>query len=388
MFHRIFSRFKSSAFHSRGKKMYSQFKSRAASSRFRNCTIFAATAFWYETLSEVVDKNGKTVPAGTYSNLDKFRNMWQYPRTPEIEAADGLEPDEIPDFDGLFADFEGTPQEPKDPEDPPTYEERPLPKILPKLIYEQLQPLFYYDSYYEGLLSSPQAMLNFNLSQQVEESYHPWYPKDRQKLDMFLRSSSSNLWKSYPRLIPERLPLPWGKPITLLVDCSVFFSKAGTTRPAWRHFLHDVSQIYEIILYGETLKKVREIDSRSKYCSFLLCPQMNRKFEPEMFKNPHCLNRPLDSIVILDTKAEDAFMAPRNTLIIKKWDGRYLNDPALSDTALLLRDIADAQKMGFPVYTIVDKFQNVQLDCAEMYKARQDPDRYVREHGIVEAERG
>lgn len=96
-----------------------------------------------------------------------------------------------------------------------------------------------------------------------DPSLHPKYPTDRVLMDAYAATIGEEnvyVWHlcapayfyrgNLPRLLPSRVPVPYGKPISIMIDASILWNQHGR-RPGLDFFLSRVFEKYEILLYGD-----------------------------------------------------------------------------------------------------------------------------------------
>ncbi|CAH8632119.1 unnamed protein product [Heterobilharzia americana] len=115
-------------------------------------------------------------------------------------------------------------------------------------------------------------------------------------------------------------------------------------RPALEMFLQQLSPHYEVVvLTNESAMTggpvLAQMDPQGKFIHFRLFREATRYKEGKHIKDLSCLNRDLSRVVLVDWDPIAAQLQPRNSLIIKRWDGDE-SDRELIDLAAFLRMIA------------------------------------------------
>jgi len=213
-----------------------------------------------------------------------------------------------------------------------------------------------------------------DLKEDGKMSLHPHFPNDRLWYD-YIQHFGDNFERGEVLLLPSRVPLPYGKALTLVIDAAVLYTKDGR-RPGVDAFLSRVFEKYEIIMYGETLYvadgKVDPgivIDGHYMYTTHHLTPRDCLKVNKWCFKSCAYLNRPEESTIIVDWNPENTVGSPWNAVILKPWDGKDYADESL----LVLNDYLDwvadeiiQNKKLMPMLTL--RYQDWEKDVVDIWR--------------------
>ncbi|VDP33899.1 unnamed protein product [Schistosoma margrebowiei] len=132
------------------------------------------------------------------------------------------------------------------------------------------------------------------------------------------------------------------------LGCSSLFA----FRSGWRFkkraaldlFLQQLSPHYEVVVYTNESVMIggpvlAQMDPQGQFIHFRLFREATRYKGGKHIKDLSCLNRDLSRVVFVDWDPAAAQLQPRNSLIIKRWDGDE-SDRELIDLAAFLRMIA------------------------------------------------
>ncbi|KAJ7224427.1 NIF-domain-containing protein [Mycena pura] len=133
---------------------------------------------------------------------------------------------------------------------------------------------------------------------------------------------------AWPELLPSPMPPPHQKPFTLLISIddllvtSTWDRQYGwrtAKRPGVDYFLGYLSQFYEVVVF--TTQNFYVGPSRvgivQTISCFLDCRAHTEQTRPDL----SYLNRPLNTVISLDTDPEHVSTHPENAIILPKWNG-------------------------------------------------------------------
>lgn len=205
-------------------------------------------------------------------------------------------------------------------------------------------------------------------------SLHPWFPTHRERLDQF--------WSYYrpevhglmmEPMLPPRVAMPFGKPLTVVIDASVLSSREYGNRPGVDRFLSTLMQKYEIIVYGDKIEDVTEIDPSRLLVTYHLASGTNRNVPKAFFKSARALNRPIENTLVIDTNPENVFHNPNNAIIVKPWDGFDITESTLPDLLELLEYQATmVVENKKPIFEVCPQFHHVDYDAVEVWRTKRD----------------
>lgn len=157
----------------------------------------------------------------------------------------------------------------------------------------------------------------------------------------------------FDKLLPDPLPPPYGRPLTLVVAMDDFLIHSEWTREhGWRtakrpgvdYFLGYLAQYYEIVLfstryqaYGE--KPALQLDPYRSCFSYSLFREATRYENGKIIKDLNALNRDLGHIIMVDTKPDSWAHQPENAIKLKPWKGNA-DDRGLVELIPMLEWIA------------------------------------------------
>jgi len=201
-------------------------------------------------------------------------------------------------------------------------------------------------------------------------SFHPWFPTNRSNLDRVWRVWSEEMAYMFPPVLAPRVPPPYGKPVTLVIDSRCLYNEKGK-RPGMDKFLGTVTGKFELIVYADQLQDFEEIDVSEQLTTYQLGPDLVDEIPKWYWKNPRLLNRPLDSTILVDCQAENAVFAPNNALILPEWDGFDIYDNKLTHLIEILDFIAKKVVVSkMPVYDVCPHFQSIDKDVVGVWKEK------------------
>ncbi|CAH8289250.1 unnamed protein product, partial [Heterobilharzia americana] len=91
-----------------------------------------------------------------------------------------------------------------------------------------------------------------------------------------------------------------------------------------------------------------QMDPQGKFIHFRLFREATRYKEGKHIKDLSCLNRDLSRVVLVDWDPIAAQLQPRNSLIIKRWDGDE-SDRELIDLAAFLRSKSSCRSLRLEI---------------------------------------
>ncbi|CAH8564843.1 unnamed protein product [Schistosoma turkestanicum] len=156
------------------------------------------------------------------------------------------------------------------------------------------------------------------------------------------------------KLLPDPVQPPYYQPpYTLVLEMTnVLVHPEWKFRTGWRFkkrpalelFLQQLSPHYEVVVYtNESIMTgapvLGQMDPQGQFIHFRLFREATRYKGGKHIKDLSCLNRDLSRVVFVDWDSAAAQLQPRNSLIIKRWDGEE-SDRELIDLAAFLRMIA------------------------------------------------
>ncbi|KAL7410912.1 HAD-like domain-containing protein, partial [Mrakia frigida] len=195
----------------------------------------------------------------------------------------------------------------------------------------------------------------------------------------------------WTELLPGKIPPE--RPYTLLVDlegiltCSKWDSAHGwrtAKRPGADYFIAYLSQFYEIVLFTtqpamNAAPIAEKLDPYAAYMPYRLYRDATR-FEPlataehgpnAVIKDLAYLNRPLETVIMLDTDKTHACKQKGNALILPKWNGEE-NDGGLVALIPFLESIGIYQPKDVRPVLLAYEDKDVAAEYAKVETARRD----------------
>jgi import inner membrane translocase subunit TIM50 len=139
----------------------------------------------------------------------------------------------------------------------------------------------------------------------------------------------------FEKLLPDPLPEPYGRPMTLVLSLDDLLIHSEWTREhGWRtakrpgvdYFLGYLAQYYEIVIFSSKYmmyseKTVAKLDPYRSSISYALYREATRYNDGKVIKDMSNLNRNLGKVILIDTEADSAFLQPDNAILMKPWKG-------------------------------------------------------------------
>jgi len=206
------------------------------------------------------------------------------------------------------------------------------------------------------------------------QSFNPWFPCNRKRLDeywsTFLPGMIGYDIEDIPVALPPKLELPYGRPVTVVVDAGCLIRGFSTVRSGGFIFLARISRICEVIIYSHPCGRASALDNDSGMISYLIGGDHSTKWLPRWWKSLRILNRDPDSTLIIDSTAEGPFMNPSNAVVFRPYDPRYLEDADRFDKlANFVKYAVNMHLFGkTPMYNIAPFFHQIDHDVVEAYE--------------------
>ncbi|KAJ7281664.1 HAD-like domain-containing protein [Mycena rebaudengoi] len=140
---------------------------------------------------------------------------------------------------------------------------------------------------------------------------------------------------AWPELLPPAYPPPHQKPYTLLISIDdLLVTSTWDRQHGWRtakrpgvdYFIAYISQFYEVVVFttqhSYTAAPILEkLDRYNFYINHRLFREATRSINGKIVKDLSYLNRPLNTVISLDTDPEHVSTHPENAIVIPKWNG-------------------------------------------------------------------
>ncbi|KAJ6591746.1 HAD-like domain-containing protein [Mycena vulgaris] len=140
---------------------------------------------------------------------------------------------------------------------------------------------------------------------------------------------------AWPELLPAAYPPPHQKPYTLLISIDdLLVTSTWDRQHGWRtakrpgvdYFLAYISQFYEVVVFTTqnfytAAPILDKLDRYNFYINHRLYREATRSINGKIVKDLSYLNRPLNTVISLDTNPEHVSTHPENAIIIPPWKG-------------------------------------------------------------------
>ncbi|KAF8216325.1 HAD-like protein [Mycena galopus ATCC 62051] len=140
---------------------------------------------------------------------------------------------------------------------------------------------------------------------------------------------------AWPELLPPPPPPPHQKPYTLLISIDdLLVTSTWDRQHGWRtakrpgvdYFLAYISQFYEVVIFTSqnfytAAPILDKLDRYNFYISHRLYREATRSINGKIVKDLSYLNRPLNTVISLDTNPEHVSTHPENAIVIPPWKG-------------------------------------------------------------------
>lgn len=140
---------------------------------------------------------------------------------------------------------------------------------------------------------------------------------------------------SFDKLLPEPTPLPYGRPLTLVLALEDLLVKSEWTREhGWRtakrpgldYFLGYLAQYYEVVIWSDKYQAIDQemivkLDPLRASVSYSLFREATRYAKGKLIKDIRHLNRDPSKVIMVDVSKEAVSLQPENAFVLPKWKG-------------------------------------------------------------------
>lgn len=168
---------------------------------------------------------------------------------------------------------------------------------------------------------------------------------------------------SYEKLLPDPLPYPYIQPpYTLIIEMTdLLVHPEWTYSTGWRfkkrpnvdHFLEQISQNYEIVVFtasnGFNVYPILDSLDKNNLIMYRLVKNATDYIDGHHVKNLDRINRDLSKVIVIDWNSDSVKLQRENALVIPRWTGED-NDQQLIQLAEFLNvvsasEIADVREV-------------------------------------------
>ncbi|PRT52868.1 Mitochondrial import inner membrane translocase subunit TIM50 [Wickerhamiella sorbophila] len=140
---------------------------------------------------------------------------------------------------------------------------------------------------------------------------------------------------AFEKLLPDPLPAPYGRPMTLVLALDDFLVKSEWTREhGWRtakrpgvdYFLGYLAQYYEVVIFSSKYQAfdqeiILKLDPYRASISYSLFREASRFKDGKVIKDLSHLNRDLSKVVVVDVDENAVSLQRDNALVVPPWKG-------------------------------------------------------------------
>lgn len=140
---------------------------------------------------------------------------------------------------------------------------------------------------------------------------------------------------SFEKLLPDPTPLPYGRPLTLVLALEDLLVKSEWTREhGWRtakrpgldYFLGYLAQYYEVVIWSDKYQAidqemVMKLDPLRASISYSLFREATRYSKGKLIKDIRYLNRDPSKVIVVDVSKDATSLQPENALLMPRWKG-------------------------------------------------------------------
>lgn len=198
------------------------------------------------------------------------------------------------------------------------------------------------------------------------------------------------------KLLPDPLPAPYGRPVTLVLGLDDLLVHSEWTREhGWRtakrpgldYFLGYLSQYFEIVIFTSTYqayaeKLVTKLDPYRATISYSLFREASRYKDGKVVKDLSALNRDLGHVIMVDTTPDSWMLQPDNAIKLKPWTGNA-DDKGLVELIPFFEWLASQQvKDVRPIIKTFDGCDDIGAEYArrEAIVRKEFEDQWRKEH--------
>jgi len=168
-------------------------------------------------------------------------------------------------------------------------------------------------------------------------------------------------------MLPARVPNPYGKPVTLYFDARVLIHDLNFREGA-KWFFEKAALRWEVVVFYKDSWLQEIIDPVEDTSTYMIIADTYPELPTIGFKSLALLNRPPESTIQLEPKAEYGLFNPNNVLVVSP---PTLNETTMEDLDQLMTWISDKiVDEKIPAYKLVPHFHSVDKDAPTVWKEK------------------
>jgi len=227
-------------------------------------------------------------------------------------------------------------------------------------------------STFQKYRETPEYLNLLRISGHAPWSFHPWFPKDRTLLDALysmIRDDKAVSELITAGILPARVPSPYGKPITLFFDSRVLIHDLNLREGAL-NFITKAALRWEVVIFYKYSWVSEIIDPGEEKATYSIFKETYPEIPTIGFKSIAFINRPPETTIQLEAKAEHCLYNPNNVLVISPpmVDETTIKD--LDDMLMWMSDKMVDEKV--PAYRIIPHFQSILKDAPTLFKEKKN----------------
>jgi hypothetical protein len=254
--------------------------------------------------------------------------------------------------------------------DPPRYPDKPEPDVQD--LYEVItnKKDSFEKTNFQKLKETPEYINMIRHVNGCGWSYHPWFPKDRTLIDAvygFVKDDKEISKFINVGILPIKVPAPYGKPITLYFDSRILMHDLNL-RPYALEFLDRMGLRWEVVIFYKDPLVQEFLDPRENVATYSLYPELYPELPTITFKSLAFINRPPETTVELECKAEHGLWNPNNVLVVSPPTINETTIKDLNDMLMWMSDKMVNEKV--PAYKMIPHFHAVDKDAPAVWKEK------------------
>lgn len=193
-----------------------------------------------------------------------------------------------------------------------------------------------------GAVLGAAAYFSREWDNEEEQKQHPGIPNGYTPDAIFnrLKARTGGVFNTFSEpvfenLLPDPLPEPYGRPMTLVIGLEdILIHSEWTREHGWRtakrpgvdYFLGYLAQFYEIVVFSNNYqfsaeKVIAKLDPYRASISHPLFREGSRYKDGKIVKDLAHLNRDLSKVIMIDCNSDAWSLQPDNAIPMKQWQG-------------------------------------------------------------------